>query len=240
MKRFILILSFIALCGVSMAQMTLETKSSSESDTTLSQFKAINISASMLVTLKKVNDPSECRVSYDLMGNLDSRFEFLIDKDSTLVVREKSSTKRVKKSEMIIYYHTLSKIRISKAIVNFSEEFKGDIVDIRMLSNGSLAGEIDVNDMMISATNNGKLRFEGRCRYVDIEATLNSDINLGGVESLASRINASHGANVKVNVTERIETRVTAGAIVKYMGQPSIVRTSDALIGGDVFHVDSF
>ncbi|MFI3278630.1 MAG: DUF2807 domain-containing protein [Rikenellaceae bacterium] len=241
MKRFFLILMFVSLCGASaMAQMTLETKSTSESNAKLSHFKAVNINASMLVTLKRVDDPSQCRVAYDLMGNTDSRFEFLIDKDSTLVVKEKSSTKRLKRSEMTIYYHTLSDIKISKAIVTLEGELECGVVDIRLSSSASFTGKIEAKDMRVTATGGGVLKLEGECRYIDVEATLNSLINLGGVESMSSRINASHGAQVMVSVSERIETRATAGAIVKYKGNPSIKRNSEAFIGGDVFHVDTF
>ena len=49
---------------------------------------------------------------------------------------------------------------------------------------------------------------------------------------------ASHGAEVSILVTERLEATTSTSAKITYAGHPSLVRAHTALFGGEITSAD--
>ena len=87
----------------------------------LTPFTRVKVNGPMNVVFKKVDRADGVRIIYDTKGNITSKFKFEVDRNGVLVVSEKQDPKRTTVTEITIYYHTLSDVKINKAKAEFED-----------------------------------------------------------------------------------------------------------------------
>ncbi|MFR9603586.1 MAG: DUF2807 domain-containing protein [Rikenellaceae bacterium] len=240
MKKLLLSIFALALSCVGYAQMNLEAiNPDAVASSSLSTFTSIDIIAPMIIRLERVDSPEECKIKYDLKGVTDSKFNFEV-KDSVLYIRERVLFKRTSISEAVIYYHDLKSLTVSRAKVSLSGgAIKCSLFDLKLLTESVFVGGVECDDLKVSAQNRSRATLSGSSKYVTVEAISSGVADLQNVSSVAAWVSASNGATVEVAVSERLDVKSSAGAVVKYHGNPSIVRSQKPLIGGEVFQIDT-
>ncbi len=238
MKKLLLTICSLVLCCVGYAQMNLEAiDPNAVPNSTLTPFTSVDIIASMIIRMERVDSPEECRIKYDLKGEVDSKFNYYV-KDSVLYIRERAIFKRTTISEAVIYYHDLKSMTISRSKVSLEGgALKCSLFDLKLLSESVFVGEVMCDDLKVSVQSRSRATLSGSSKYLTVEAMSNGQADLQHVSSVAAWVDASNGATVDVAIEERLDVKSSVGAVVRYYGAPTIVRSQKSLIGGEVFNV---
>lgn len=73
----------------------------------------------------------------------------------------------------------------------------------------------------------------GSARYLTLQAS-GGQVNAAELETMSARVSAQSNAEVRVWVTDRLEARTSTGAVLRYRGEPAIVRTALKFMGGEI------
>lgn len=203
----------------------------------LMPFNSIKVDAPLNVVFKKVATDEECRITYDTKGNITSKFKFEVDKKGVLVVSEKSDPKRTSVTDVTIYYNTLREVKIAHAKAEFENRIEGTMFDINV-SGGAIAS-LDVNtlDLAIECTGISRLTINGSTKYLTMRVST-AKVNCSALSTVATIVDASHSAEVRVVVSERLDATTSTGAKLLYKGHPIILRDHTAIFGGDIININ--
>ncbi len=238
MGKLLIYILALMVGNVAYGQMNLEAvKPGGVPTVELMPFTEIDINAPMLIRLERVSSEEECRIKYDLKGTVDSKFEFDVV-DGVLKIRERSSSKRITISEAVIYYSQLDKISVSRAKVTFEQPVECLMFDIALSSEGVFVGDVESQDLKLTVSGRSRASITGESKYLSVTASSGSIVDLTQVSCIAAWVEASHSATVELCVDERLEVKSVMGAVVRYVGDPVIVRSERSLIGGEIFHIN--
>jgi len=101
----------------------------------------------------------------------------------------------------------------------------------------SMGAEIDLELIgqraKLKSSMGGILTLSGRIEYIDVRANMGGELKAAHLKSRVANVSASMGAEVRINVDEEIEATSSLGAVVQYIGSPS-VRNVNRNLGGEV------
>lgn len=203
----------------------------------LVNFSRLKIDGPMNVVMKRVATADEMRITYDTKGCITSKFKAEIDKTGTLVVEEKSDPKRTTVTDVIIYYTTLREVKIAHAKVDFENTIDSQIFDITVSGGAIVILDIDCLDIAVGCTGRTLLTLSGKTRYLTMRAS-SAKVNCSKLSTTSSTVDLSHGAEVRLNVTERLEATTSTSAKLIYKGRPTILRDHTSIFGGDIINID--
>ena len=199
----------------------------------LAPFTKVSVDGPMTIRFKRVTSPEELKIVYDTKGNLASRFRATIDKNGVLNITERFDTKlTTAQTEVTLYF-----IKVSHATAKFEDTVKGNILDVSVSGGAVLTLPIETLDASVECTGKSALILSGRSRYFKIEVST-AKVDAFALETVALNVNASHGAELKMTVTERLEAVTSTSAKLFYKGHPRIIRNRNSLFGGDIVAVD--
>lgn len=204
----------------------------------LAPFTKVSVDGPMTIRFKRVTSPEELKIVYDTKGNLASRFRATIDKNGVLNITERFDTKlTTAQTEVTLYFMNLDFIKVSHATAKFEDTIKGNILDVSVSGGAVLTLPIETLDASVECTGKSALILSGRSRYFKIEVST-AKVDAFALETVALNVNASHGAELKMTVTERLEAVTSTSAKLFYKGHPRIIRNRNSLFGGDIVAVD--
>lgn len=203
----------------------------------LAPFGQVVIDGPMDLVFKQVRNNEELKLIYDTKGNLSSRFKAEIDKEGTLHISERLDSKSTTRTSVTVYYKSLKDIRIAHATALFESPITETMADLSLQNGANLTIEVNTTDIAIECTGRSKLDIKGITRYLKLNTTT-SFINGFELISTAAFITASHNAEVKITVAERLESAMSTSAKLLYKGHPAIIRSQNSLFGGDVIEVN--
>ncbi|MBE6211906.1 MAG: DUF2807 domain-containing protein [Rikenellaceae bacterium] len=249
MKRLLLMSIFAMATLAVAAQNTTPATATTATTTTTEQvvsipktdwlmpFNSIKVDAPLNVVFKKVATDEECRITYDTKGNITSKFKFEVDKKGVLVVSEKSDPKRTSVTDVTIYYNTLREVKIAHAKAEFENRIEGTMFDINV-SGGAIAS-LDVNtlDLAVECTGISRLTINGSTKYLTMRVST-AKVNCSALSTVATIVDASHSAEVRIVVSERLDATTSTGAKLLYKGHPIILRDHTAIFGGDIININ--
>ena len=258
MKKTVLIFMIMVLCTVGMvcAQQPKTSTTAQEqpqvggdgggylaSDVTtprserLGEFDKISIAGQMQVTLIRVAEGESAKIYFDTKGVVTSKFKIEIDRKGVLNVTESVDSKRTTVTEVKIYYHDISSLAIAGANVTMEQSFERDMFDVSVTGGATLHAKVNVLDMSMMVTGSSSVVIEGASRYLGLKiSTAKFDAN--ALQTMSTIVDASHGAEVSLLVTERLEATTSTSAKVTYRGNPALVRAHSSLFGGDISSAD--
>ena len=98
---------------------------------------------------------------------------------------------------------------------------------------------LDINalDALVECTGKSRLKMGGKARYFKLDI---STAKMEGIalQTVAAHIDASHEAEVRVAVSERLEAVTSTAAKLYYKGRPTIIRNKNSLFGGEILAVE--
>lgn len=243
-KLALLVLSMFATSLVVAQNTTATTASADEGQVValpktdwLTPFTDVKVSGPINVVFKHVATPEEGRITYDTKGWLTSKFKAEIDKDGLLTIEEKSDPKRTTVTDVTVYYSTLRKVKIVQAKAEFQDVMERDMLDVEVTGGAVVSMNVDVFDLAVYCTGRSLLTLSGATKYMNMKVST-AKVDGAKLNTTASIVDASHGAEVRINVSERLEATSSTSAKLLYKGSPRILRDHTALFGGDIIDID--
>ena len=203
----------------------------------LTPFTQMKIDGPMNVVIKKVATVEECRITYDTKGNLTSKFKFEVDKKGVLVVSEKYDPKRTSVTDITIYYHSVNEVKIAHAKAVFEEVVESPIFDL-IVSGGAMASlDVNTKDIAVECTGVSRLTLNGSTKYLTMRAST-AKIDCTKLSVVSATVDASHSAEVRLTISERLDATTSTGAKLLYKGNPEILRNHEVAFGGEVININ--
>lgn len=203
----------------------------------LTNFDKVKIDGPMKVEFKKVGTIEESRIIYDTKGNITSKFKFEVDRKGTLVVSEKSDPKRESVTEIVIYYNSLRDVKIAHAQASFDGIIECDIFDLAVTGGALASLEIKTLDVAVECTGTSRLALSGSTKYLTMRVST-AKVDCSELATVSATVEASHSAEVRVVIDERLEATTTTGAKLLYKGTPRILRDHAVVFGGDIININ--
>lgn len=197
----------------------------------LKLFTEVDINGPMQVRLVRSLDPSQLKIVYDTKGWQTSRFKAEVNKNGVLTVSEMTDSKRESITEVTIYYFSLRALSVARASVTFDDTLQSDMLDLNVTGGATLSATINTQDLVMTSTGKSASVLNGSARYFKLTIST-AKFDGVGLQTVSADVDASHAAEVKIAVSERIEAVTSTSGILMYRGDPSIVRTKSALFGG--------
>lgn len=247
MKRIASIFLFaLAVCSVSAQGIT---NGSATSTTTTEQaaalpktdwltaFDKVKISGQMNVVFKRVNSIEEVRITYDTKGDITTKFKFEIDKKGRLVVSEKLDPKRTTVTDVTIYYNTLNDVKIAHAKAIFENQIESTLFDLTISGGALVDMEVKTLDIAVECTGTSRLTLSGKTKYLTMNVST-AKVDCSKLSTVSTTVEASHAAEVRIFVSERLEATTSTGAKLLYKGRPVILRNHMVAFGGDIIDIN--
>ncbi|MBR5106029.1 MAG: DUF2807 domain-containing protein [Alistipes sp.] len=203
----------------------------------LTAFTRVKIDGPMNVVLKRVATAEECRITYDTKGNITSKFKFEVDKKGALVVTEKYDPKRTSVTDITIYYNSLREVKIAHAKAIFENVIETDLFDLNISGGATVSLDIKTLDAAVECTGVSRLTLNGSTKYLTMRAST-AKINCTELSVVSATIDASHSAEVRMTVSERLEATTSTGAKLFYKGKPTILRDHTVVFGGEIININ--
>lgn len=203
----------------------------------LAAFSKVKVDGPMVVVFKSVATAEQARITYDTKGNITSKFKFEIDKSGTLTVSEKSDPKRTTVTDVTIYYHTLSEAKISHAKASFEDVVESDIFDLIVSGGAMVSLDAKTLDLAVECTGVSRLTLGGSTKYLTMRAST-AKIDCSNLSVVSATVDASHSADVRLFIEERLEATTSTGAKLLYKGKPVILRNHNVIFGGEVININ--
>lgn len=192
-------------------------------------FEAVAIEGPVKVVFSRVGEGEQMRISYDTKANTDSRVKASVDKYGVLNIRERGLREGADSIEVFVYYQELKSLAVSEANFRFKNTLEQSQIDLTF--SGGATGELplDSQDVVMTMTGKSKVSLKGKTRYFDLKVST-AEFNGKAFETMSARVNASHGAEVTVMASERMEATAQQAQVL-YGGNPSIIRSTATFSG---------
>lgn len=241
MKKYLiailLMLSTMALSAQGMENSTEPVVENRPIKEFLSSFSAIDVDAPIKLSLIKIAADEAPYIIYDTKGVYTSKFEAVVDrKSNTLKISERNDPKRESVTEVKVYFSELTDISVSKANTVVEGTLTSQLLDIYISNDAVFVADIDVLDVMLYASGKSRIVITGNSHYqtADIATAV---YDASKLSTIATVVESSHNATVKVDAVERLEARTSTGGKVIYYSHPVILRSEVTLFGGDIIRM---
>lgn len=244
MKRFIIVSILVLTTYVVSAQVSsTPVVNGSESAVSISKtdwlqpFSGVRIDGPMNVVLKRVATVEESKIIYDTKGNITSKFRYELDNNGILIVSERVDPKRTSVTDVTIYYHDLKEAKITRAKAVFENKIDSNIFDLQVSSGAMVTLELHALDLAAECTGSSRLTLKGKTKYLTLK-TSTAKIDATNFSVVSANVDASHSAEVRLTILERLECTTSTGAKLLYKGQPTILRDHSMIFGGDIININ--
>lgn len=228
-KLFFSIVMIAAALGVR-AQQT--APAAAEKSEWLPAFTRVEASGAFDVVFERVPDSEAPKIVYDTKGSYTTKFRAEV-KDRVLHIRERIDSRRPERTQVRVCYNTLSSFVLTDAKASLADTLRQSLLDVALSGGASLEGALEVQDLDMSVSDKASVLLGGSARYLTLQAS-GGQVNAAELETMSTRVSAQSNAEVRVWVTDRLEARTSTGAVLRYKGEPAIVRTALKFMGGEI------
>ena len=139
---------------------------------------------------------------------------------------------RAKSKKVFVTYTNLTEVAASSgADVVSNSVINSENLTLDCSSGADLEVEINAGDVYAESSSGADLKVSGRATSLNANASSGSDIKARDLEVLNCTAEASSGADITVNVKERLDGRASSGGDIKYYGNPEAVSARDGYSG---------
>lgn len=202
----------------------------------LPEFSEAVLNGPFSITFEQVPETEAPRIVYDTKGSYTSKFRAEV-KNGVLTITEKAESRRTTVTEVKVCFHNLRKVRISGAAVSIPEPYPTAVLDLAVGGGAALDAALDVTDLLLEVSGRSKAVLTGKARYFTLMASAGK-VDAARLEAMSVRVEASNGAEVAVDASERLEARTSTNARINYSGDPAVVRGGAGFTGGEVVKAD--
>ena len=200
----------------------------------LSPYNKVVIEGPVNVTFKRVENNEGLKIVYDQRGGNISRFRAGVDKNGVLTISERMDIQHNGPiTDVTLWYSTLEDITVVRSTVVFEDEVESRLLDLKVRSGATVTLDIDVMDALVECSGKSRLQIGGQARYFSLTI---STAKMDGfdLQTVAANVDASHEAEVRISVSERLEAMTSTSAKLLYKGTPTILRNKNSLFGGEI------
>lgn len=230
MKKLFFSIVMIAAALGARAQQT--APAAAEKSEWLPAFTRIEASGAFDVVFERVPDSEAPKIVYDTKGSYTTKFRAEV-KDRVLHIRERIDSRRPERTQVRVCYNTLSSFALTDAKASLADTLRQSLLDVALSGGASLEGALEVQDLDMSVSDKASALLGGSARYLTLQAS-GGQVNAAELETMSARVSAQSNAEVRVWVTDRLEARTSTGAVLRYRGEPAIVRTALKFMDGEI------
>lgn len=230
MKKLFFSIVMIAAALGARAQQT--APAAAEKSEWLPAFTRIEASGAFDVVFERVPDSEAPKIVYDTKGSYTTKFRAEV-KDRVLHIRERIDSRRPERTQVRVCYNTLSSFALTDAKASLADTLRQSLLDVALSGGASLEGALEVQDLDMSVSDKASALLGGSARYLTLHVS-GGQVNAAELETMSARVSAQSNAEVRVWVTDRLEARTSTGAVLRYRGEPAIVRTALKFMGGEI------
>jgi len=126
-----------------------------------------------------------------------------------------------KAKKVMVNFNTLENLKItSGSHILGMNNFKLENIAIDASSGGQIDVEIDAKVIECDASSGSLIKLTGSANTFYADASSGSSIRANDLQTKISNVEASSGANIRVNSSDELVAKATSGANVKYYGNP--------------------
>lgn len=198
----------------------------------LGGFSGISINGRLHVHLVKNAVDEGPRITYDTKGEA-SKFKASVDRSGILKVEEPADAKRTTVTEVTIWCNDISSLSVNGADLTFERPVSGRMFDLEVSGGANVTARLEVSDLAVSATGRSSIVIDGSAKYMTLDI---STAKFDGTDfhTVSSVVDASHSAEVRIAVSERLQGTTSTSATIFYKGEPELVRFRTTMFGGDI------
>lgn len=230
MKKLFFSIVMIAAALGARAQQT--APAAAEKSEWLPAFTRVEASGAFDVVFERVPDSEAPKIVYDTKGSYTTKFRAEV-KDRVLHIRERIDSRRPERTQVRVCYNTLSSFALTDAKASLADTLRQSLLDVALSGGASLEGALEVQDLDMSVSDKASALLGGSARYLTLQVS-GGQVNAAELETMSARVSAQSNAEVRVWVTDRLEARTSTGAVLRYRGEPAIVRTALKFMGGEI------
>ncbi len=202
----------------------------------LTEFTEVSLSGPFAITFEQVPETEAPRIVYDTKGSYTSKFKAEV-KNGVLTITEKAEARRTTTTEVKVCFHSIRKIRVSGAAASFPGPFKAAMLDISVGGGAAVDGAFDVTDLVMDVSGRSRAILTGDVRYFTLKVST-AKVDASQMKAMSVRADASNGAEVSVDASERLEAKTSTNARISFRGDPAVLRGSAGFTGGEVIKID--
>lgn len=199
----------------------------------LGTFSGISIVGAMQVHLVKNVAEEGPRIKYDTKGEPSPKFKASVDKKGILHVEEPIDPKRTTCTEVTIWCNDITSLSVASADLTFENAIECQMFDLEVTGGANVRAHFDVQDLAVDATGRSSIVIDGSARYFRLSVST-AKFDGADLSTVSSIISASHSAEVRISVSERLEAETSTSAKIGYIGEPQILRRRSSMFGGDI------
>ncbi|AFL81616.1 Protein of unknown function (DUF2807) [Aequorivita sublithincola DSM 14238] len=139
---------------------------------------------------------------------------------------------RSKAKKVYVTYKNLTNIEASSgADVTGNSVIKSQNLSLKSSSGADLKVEVFTQQLSAKSSSGSDLEISGKASSLDADASSGSEINAKKLLVINCIAEASSGAEVTVNVQEKLETKIGSGGEINYYGNPVSVNSNKSHSG---------
>ena len=230
MKKLFFSIVMIAAALGARAQQT--APAAAEKSEWLPAFTRIEASGAFDVVFERVPDSEAPKIVYDTKGSYTTKFRAEV-KDRVLHIRERIDSRRPERTQVRVCYNTLASVAVTGEKASPAGPLRQSLLAVALSGGASLGGTLEVQALDMSVSDKASALLGGSARYLTLQAS-GGQVNAAELETMSARVSAQSNAEVRVWVTDRLEARTSTGAVLRYKGEPAIVRTALKFMGGEI------
>ena len=178
-----------------------------------------------------LTEGSENKVVVEADENLQSIIETDV-RNGRLVITTNKNIGRSKAKKVHVTYVSLDHIYASSgADVIGNSVIKTESISLDASSGSDLVVEVFAKEVYAETSSGADIKLSGKATSLKASGSSGSEINARELLVITCRANASSGADITVNVKEKLSTDASSGGTIKYYGNPSAVANDKSRSG---------
>ena len=151
-----------------------------------------------------------------------------------LKITTKQNIGRAKSKKVHVTYKELDEIYASSgADVIGNSVIKSEKIILEASSGSDIEVEVFAKEVLVETSSGADIHVTGKATLLMASSSSGSEINAKELIVINCNADASSGANIIINVKEKLSTEATSGGNIKYYGNPTAV-SNDASRSGNV------
>ncbi len=191
-------------------------------------FNGIKSSAGLDVYLRQ-GDENKVLVETD--ENLQQHIEVSV-RDGVLKVGTRKNIRFSKARKVYVTFKELNKIEASSGSeIQGNSIIKSQSLLIKASSGAEIDLEVFSQDLSIKSSSGADIKISGKATALNVEASSGSEISAKELSVLNCTAKASSGAEISINVKERIDANASSGGAIIYYGEPAFTNANKSSSG---------
>jgi len=195
-----------------------------------SDFEIINVQQGINLYISQ-GKPIDIHVEAD-----DNIIDLLITevKNNELNIYFEKNVNRAKARNVYLTTENISKIKASSGSSVTSENtLQTTLLELDSSSGSTIKIHANASEIKTESSSGSSIKIYGKCNTFTANSSSGSSINAEELKTVNAKTEASSGANINVNVTNKLTAKASSGGDIDYEGNPSEVE-KETSSGGSV------